>query len=134
MMITTTSKDGLTSNEKGRHAELLAATALLANGYTVMESLVPESFDYAIKRAGSKETKYVQVKTAFLRNEKRYGGEYLVVRGAKNNGDIYTRDEVDYFIAIWEGKAYMFPNREVSEYWIKPDDLAIKWTELKTEI
>lgn len=130
----TESATELTPSEKGRHAELIAATALLANGFTVMEPIAPEPFDMAIKRIGEKETKYIQVKTAFLRNEKRYGGEYLVVRGAKNNGKVYTKEEVDFFIAVWDGKAYMFPNRCVSEYWIKPKDLAVKWTELKAGI
>lgn len=124
----------LSPSEKGRHAELIAQTALLANGYTVLEPIAPEPFDMAIKRIGDKRTFYVQVKTAFLRNEKRYGGEYLVVRGAKNNGKVYTKDEVDFFIAVWDGKAYMFPNRECSEYWTRPKDLATKWTELKAAI
>lgn len=124
----------LTSTEKGRHAELLAQTALLAKGYTVMEPIAPEPFDLAIKHTGSKNTMYIQVKTAFLRNEERYGGEYLVVRGAKNNGDVYTKKEVDYFVAIWKGECYMFPNREVSEYWCKPEHVDAKWTKLETEI
>lgn len=124
----------LTSNNKGRHAELLAQTALLANGYIVMEPIAPEPFDLAVKRIGEDETFYVQVKTAYLRDEPRYGGEYIVVRGAKNNGSVYTEAEVDYFIAVWQGRAYMFPNREISEYWIRPKDLASKWTELSMDI
>lgn len=124
----------MTSIEKGRHAELIAHTALLANGWTVLEPSAPEPFDLAIKRLGDKTTYYIQVKTAFIRNEERYGGEYLIVRGAKNNGDKYTKEEVDYFVAIWQGKAYMFPNREIKEYWIRPNQLAEKWTELNLDI
>lgn len=122
----------LTSISKGMHAELLAQTALLANGYTVMTPLAPEPFDMAIKRIGDKTVYFVQVKTAFLRNEERYGGEYIVVRGAKNNGNVYTKQEVDYFVAVWDGEVYLFPNREVSEYWIRPSDLGEKWTKLET--
>lgn len=124
----------LTAIEKGRHAELIAQMALLANGWTVLEPIAPEPFDIAIKRIGDKKTYYVQVKTAFLRDEERYGGEYLVVRGAKNNGDKYTKEEADYFVAIWQGKAYMFPNREIKEYWIRPEDVSVRWTHLSTEI
>lgn len=122
------------SNEKGRHAELIAQTALLANGYTVMEPIAPEAFDLAIKRPDGGDTSYVQVKTAMLRDEPRYGGKYLVIRGAKNNGARYTRDEVDYFVAIWQGRAYMFPNSEQSEYWVKPDEIGEKWTELSVNL
>lgn len=126
--------NALTSNDKGRHAELIAQTALLASGYTVLEPIAPEPFDLAIKRPGDKRTYYVQVKTAFKRNEKRYYGEYIVVRGAKRNGDVYTKDEVDYFVAVWDGKVYMFPNREISEYWVRPSELGVKWAELPTGI
>jgi len=122
----------LTSISKGKHAELLAQTALLANGYTVMEPISAEPFDMAIKRIGDKATSFVQVKTAFLRDEERYGGEYIVVRGAKNNGKVYTSQEVDYFVAVWDGDVYLFPNREKSEYWIRPSDLDVKWTKLET--
>lgn len=124
----------LTPIEKGRHAELIAQMALLANGWTVLEPIAPEPFDLAIKRIGDKKTYYVQVKTAFLRDEPRYGGEYLIVRGTKNNGEKYTREEADYFVAIWQGKAYMFPNEEKSENWVRPEHIGDKWTELSCEI
>lgn len=123
----------LSSNQKGKHAELLAATALLANGYSVMEPISPQPYDLAVRRADG-STKYVQVKTAFKRDEKRYGGEYLVVRGAKNNGDVYTKDEVDLFVAVWDGDVYLFPNREVKEYWIRPEQIGEKWTKLERGI
>lgn len=120
------------SNEIGKHAELLAQTALLANGYSVLEPISPQAYDLAIRNPSTQETSYVQVKTMFLRDEERYGGQYLVVRGARNNGKTYTLDEVDYFVAVWEGDVFMFPNREVSEYWIKPENLDVKWTRLET--
>ncbi len=124
----------LTSTEKGRHAELLAQTALLANGYTVMEPISAEPFDMAIKRIGDKTVHFVQVKTAFMRDDKRYGGEYVVVKGVKNNGKVYTKGEVDYFVAVWQGVCYLFPNREISEYWERPWNVDDKWTKLSTEI
>src|SRR5690625_378240 len=132
--ITKEKTNELTPTERGRHAELLAQTALLANGYTVLEPISPEPFDLAIKRVGTNRTFYVQVKTAFLRDEERYGGQYIVVKGAKSNGDVYTKDEVDYFVAIWQGECYMFPNREISEYWVRPDQIETKWTKLSDKI
>lgn len=122
----------LSAIEKGRHAELLAQTALLANGWTVSEPIAPEPFDLTIKRAGSKRAYYVQVKTANVRSEERYGTDYVVVRGAKNNGDVYTRKEVDYFVTVLNGDVYMFDNREISEYWSKLTEVSEKWTKLET--
>src|SRR5690625_1496021 len=94
----------LTANDRGRHAELLAATALLANGYSVLEPVSPQPYDLAIRDPYTLDTYYVQIKTALLRAEpndlKRYGREYLRISGARNSGDVYLRDEVDYFIAV----------------------------------
>ncbi len=124
----------LSSNSKGKHAELLAATALLANGWSVLEPISPQAYDLAARNPDTQETVYVQVKTAFKRSEERYGGEYLVVRGARNNGRVYGLDEVDVFIAVWEGDCYLFPNREKSEYWIRPEHIDVKWTKLERDI
>ena len=131
-MATTTIE--LSSNIKGRHAELLTQTALLANGYSVLEPISPQPYDLAIRHPETGETSYVQIKTAFLRDEPRYGGEYVVVRGAKNNGQTYTKKEVDYFAAVWDGEVYLFPNREISEYWVRPAELGVKWQRLSTDI
>lgn len=130
----TTQDMKMTSNDKGRHAELLAQTALLANGWQVSEPIAPEAYDLSFKRPDSKQTFYGQVKTAFVRDEERYGGKYVIVRGHKSNGDVYTREEVDYFLTVYDGEVYMFPNREVSEYWIRPRDIARKWTLLRRAI
>ena len=123
-----------TSNDKGKHAELLAQTALLANGYNVLEPISPQPYDLAARNPQTQETVYYQVKTAFLRDEERYGGEYLVVKGARNNGKVYEKDEVDRFIAVWNGTCYVFPNREVSEYWVRPWQVDEKWTKLETSL
>ena len=123
-----------TSNDKGKHAELLAQTALLANGYNVLEPISPQPYDLAARNPQTQETVYYQVKTAFLRDEERYGGEYLVVKGARNNGKVYEKDEVDRFIAVWNGTCYVFPNREVSEYWVRPWQVDKKWTKLGTAL
>lgn len=132
-MTDTLSKE-LSSNEKGRHAELLAQTALLANGWTVLEPIAPEPFDLAIRRIDEDKTYYIQVKTASYRDEPKYNGAWVISKGAKNNGERYTRSEVDYFIAIWEGSVYMFPNTLQREYWIRPWEIADKWTKLETRL
>src|SRR5690625_449141 len=131
----------LTANDRGRHAELLAATALLANGYSVLEPVSPQPYDLAIRDRYTLDTYYVQIKTALLRGEpndlKRYGREYLRISGARNSGDVYLRDEVDYVIAVWDGECYVFANREISEYWISVDELktdASRWKKLETFI
>lgn len=134
MTNTTFKQATITSNEKGRHAELIAQTALLANGWQVSEPITPVAYDLTFRKPNSKRTYYAQVKTAFERNEPRYGGKYVIVRGHRSNGDVYTRNEVDYFIAVYNGEVYMFPNREVSEYWIRPEDISLKWTHLRRSL
>ena len=128
----------LSSNEKGKHAELLAATAFLANGYTVMEPISPQPYDLAVKHPKSRKVSFVQVKTAYLRDTpediKRYGHAYLRVPGVKNKGAIYTKDEVDLFAAVWEGEVYIFPNREIQDYWVLPEKVSEKWTKLERGI
>jgi len=128
----------LTTTEKGKHAELLAQTALLANGYTVLEPIAPESFDLAVRNPTTRETLYVQVKTAYLRDSdediRRYGGAYLVVRGAPTSGKPYPPEDVDSFIAVWQGRVFMFPNEGLREYWVKASEVSDKWTEIFYEI
>lgn len=117
----------LTASEKGRHAELLAQTALLARGWSVLEPIAPEPYDLAIRRHADNRTYYVQVKTVLYRDEAKYNGEWLVVKGAKSNRKVYTRNEVDYFVAVWRGGVYMFPNEGKSEYWVRPWEIDDKW-------
>ena len=120
----------MTATEKGKYTELLAQTALLANGWTVLEPIAAEPFDLAITKIRSRKTYYVQVKTSFRRNEERYNGEYVVVRGTKGNGDVYSIDEVDYFVTSVDNDVYMFPNGEKSEYWVKSKNVDKVWTRL----
>ncbi len=128
----------LSSNEKGTHAELLAAIALHANGWAVSTPFGDQAYDLSFRRVDSKRTYYGQVKTAQLRDsdedKRKYNGEWIVVKGAKNNGERYSQEEVDYFLAVWDGKVYMFPNEMQREYWCRPWLLGEKWTELKIGI
>lgn len=116
----------------GRHSELLATTALLANGWTVMESVAPEVFDLGITRPGmGREFYRVQVKTARRRDDRN--GE-IVVYARKNKGGVYTKDEADYIIGILDGEVFMFENREIGEYWTNDANVDEKWTRLSTGI
>ena len=126
------------SNDKGKHSELLAQTALLANGWSVLEPISPQPYDLAARCPLTGEIIYVQVKTAYIRDSdkdvERYGKAYLRVPGARNNGRKYETGEVDYFIAVWQGECYMFRNREKTEYWVLPEEIGDKWDRLSMEI
>ena len=124
----------LSSNEKGTHAELLTQTALLANGWAVSIPIGDQAYDLSFRKPDSKRTYYGQVKTAQLRDEKRYNGEWVIVKGAKNSGELYSKEEVDFFLAIYNGEVFMFPNLEQSEYWVRPDKVDEKWTKLERAI
>ena len=127
-----TTSNAMTTANKGRHAELIAITALLANGYQVMEPTTPDVFDLGITRPGRTDFKRIQVKTA--RHRIKDGAEWIVVTGTRNNGQVYTTDEVDAFIGVYDGIAYMFECRNISEYWCKPTELDEKWTRLDASI
>lgn len=124
---------GIDSNGIGKHSELLAEIALTARGYQVLiPSSDTEAYDLAIKEG--KETKFIQVKTAYPRDEERYNGLWLTIKGRKNNGNVYTKDEVDYFIMVWKNKCYMFPNREIKEYWFREHQLGERTTYLEANL
>lgn len=120
------------SSSIGRHSELIAQTALLANGFTVLEPIVPEPFDLAVTRKGDATIQRIQIKTILKRNKS--GRDWYVIRGKKNSGGVYTVDDADYFIGVYENRVYMTPNREISEYWAAVDEVETKWTRLLTTI
>lgn len=112
---------------RGTHSELLAMTALLANGWDVSEPVSPRRFDLVIKPPNSTEWVQAQVKTARQRQDRN--GE-IVVYAKKNNGEVYTVDEAKYLIGIYNGEVFIFENREITEYWVAEDKIAEKWTHL----
>lgn len=115
----------LTSAQTGRLSELTAAVALIRNGYEVAEPLVVSAYDYLIKRPGSDVFEQAQIKTVYVR-EDRDGA--LVVKGAKNNGMPYSREEASVIIGVDRFNAYIIENREQSEYWAKDEVVAAgKW-------
>lgn len=121
-----------TSATIGRHSELIAQTALTANGWTVLIPDGVEPFDLAITRKGDATLRRIQIKTILKRNKS--GNEWYVIRGRKNNGEVYAADEADYFIGVYDNCVYMTPNRGISEYWAAVDEVETKWTRLYTTI
>lgn len=122
----------LTTASIGRHSELLAQTALLANGWTVLESIVPEPFDLAVTKRGDNRICRIQIKTLIQRNKK--GIDYYVLKGKKNNGDVYDMDDCNVFMGIYHNVVYLVDNRCIGEYWVRVDEVAEKWTELPTTL
>jgi hypothetical protein len=116
---------------KGRHSELLAQTALLANGWQVAEPIAPEPYDLVAKAPGSAEWQTIQIKTARARDDRN--GE-IVCYAKKNNGEVYGRQDCDLFIAVLNGEVYMFENRNLTEYWVSADKVAEKWAKLEIGI
>lgn len=112
---------------KGTHSELLAQTALLANGWDVAEPVAPRAFDLVAKPPLHDNWVQIQVKTARQRNDRN--GE-IVVYAKKNNGKPYTLEEADYIIGIYNGEVYLFENREIGEYWVTPELINARWTHL----
>jgi hypothetical protein len=116
---------------KGRHSELLAQTALLANGWNVSEPIAPEAFDLVARAPGSADWLRIQIKSARVRDD-RDGS--IVCYARKNNGKNYDENDCDLFIAVLNSDVYLFPNRNISEYWVTPENIAEKWTKLAIEI
>lgn len=127
-----TSAQALTTASIGRHSELLAQTALLANGWTPLEPLFPDAFDIAVTKRGDNRICRIQVKTILKRNKD--GVDYYVVKGKKSNGNVYMLDDCDVFIGVYHNVVYLLENREISEYWVRVDEVAEKWTELPTTL
>lgn len=122
----------LTTASIGRHSELLAQTALLAHGYTVLEPIVPEPYDLAVTKRGDNRIVRVQIKTLVKRNKD--GVDYFVLKAKKNNGQVYGKDDCDVFIGVTNNVVFLVENRCIGEYWTRVDEVAEKWTELPTTL
>ena len=116
---------------KGRHSELLAQTALLANGWSVSEPIAPEPFDLVARAPGETDWLRIQIKSARVRDDRN--GE-IVCYTRKNNGKVYDQDDCDLFIAVLNSDVYMFANRNISEYWVTASNIEEKWTKLEIGI
>ncbi len=108
-------------------------------GWAVAKPETRESYDIVARDPVSAEWKTFQVKTILLRADRR---NEMVVYARKGNGKPYSQPEADYIIGILGGKpeadgkpavtprAWMFPNRGISEYWATETTAADRWFEL----
>lgn len=127
-MNTISKMEELSSTMKGRRAELIAASAFMANGYIVLEPMAAETFDLLVHKEGSGE--YIRVQTKTITKRERDGVEYFVIKGRRNTGKPYTLEETDIFAGVYEGKVYITENRVLSEYWCRADEADTKWLRL----
>lgn len=121
-------QSNLSTSVVGRHSELLAMAALLADGWSVSEPTVPEAHDLKAEKDGT--TVKIQVKTIKLRVKD--GVPYYVIRGLKNSGQVYDKYDCDAFVGVYDGHVYYVENSEISEYWTKADEP--KWRALPIKI
>ena len=120
----------LSTSSIGRHSELLAMAALIANGWSVSEPTVPEAYDLLAYKDGL--TVKAQVKT--IKQRTRDGIDYYVIRGLKNSGQVYDLSDCDVFIGVVGDCVYMADCRSISEYWVRADEVDDKWRKLALKI
>lgn len=120
----------LSTSSVGRHSELLAMAALIADGWCVHEATTPEAHDLLAVKDG--QAVRIQVKTIKLREKD--GVHYYVIRGLKNSGVPYDKSDCDAFCGVVDGRVFITANREISEYWARVDEVNEKWSELQLKI
>lgn len=125
-----TQETTLSTSTIGRHSELLAMAALLADGWSVSEPAVPESHDLLASKDG--QTIRIQVKT--IKQRTRDNIDYYVIRGLKNSGQVYDESDCDAFIGVVGEHVFFTDCRGISEYWVRADDVFNKWQYLPLKI
>lgn len=120
----------LSTSSVGRHSELLAMAALIADGWTVSEPSVPGAYDLLAEKDG----KYVRVQVKTIKLRDKEGVPYYVIRGLKNSGVPYDKSDCDVFCGVVDGRVFMTEVRSISEYWARVDEVSEKWTELPVSI
>jgi hypothetical protein len=97
----------------------------------VSEPIAPEAFDLVARAPGSADWLRIQIKSARVRDD-RDGS--IVCYARKNNGKPYDESDCDLFIAVLNSDVYLFPNRNISEYWVTATNITEKWTKLEIGI
>ena len=120
----------LSTSTIGRHSELLAMAALLADGWSVSEPTVPEAHDLLASKNGQQMR--IQVKT--IKQREKDSVPYYVIRGLKNNREVYSLSDCDAFIGVVGEHVYLAENRCLSEYWAKVSEVDEKWRYLPLKI
>ena len=108
----------------GKRSELLAQTALLANGYEVAQPIAPEPYDLVARDPVTGSWATFQVKTVRIREDR--GAAVVVAK--RSDGSPYTRQDADYLIGVVGDEVYLIKNTGQSEYWSPIDD--IRWERL----
>lgn len=112
----------------GKRSELLAASALLSNGYEgVAYPITDEPYDIIARNPITKTFETFQVKTARIREDK---GNAIVIYAKKGDGTAYTREEIDYILGVIGDDVYLIENRGIGEYWASPRNISQKWRKL----
>lgn len=127
---TATAQSELSTSTIGRHSELLAMAALLADGWSVSEPTVPEAHDLIASKDGQQMR--IQVKT--IKQREKDGTPYYVIRGLKNNREVYSLSDCDAFIGVVGEHVYLTECRAISEYWVRVDEASEKWNYLPLKI
>lgn len=120
----------LTSSSVGRHSELLAMAALIADGWCVHEATTPEAHDLLASKTVGNLTQYQRIQVKTIVTRERDGHKYYVIRGLKNSGVPYTVADCDAFIGVIDGRVYLTACTGLTEYWVKAEEVAEKWREL----
>ena len=108
----------------GRSSELTAQSALMRNGYTVLEPQTVESYDCVVVPPAGKFLK-AQIKTIQIRHDR---GGALVVSSKKGDGTPYAVSEVDVIVGVDGNNVYVIPNTGQGEYWANNASIAArKW-------
>ena len=125
-----TESQALSTSSIGRHSELLAMAALIADGWVVHEATTPEAYDLIAIKDG----RYIRAQVKTIKQRTRDGVDYYVIRGLKNSGQVYTLEDCDIFIGVIDGRVYWTETRDISEYWVKAVEVNEKWRMLPLNI
>lgn len=112
----------------GKRSELLAQTALLANGYEVAQPIAPETYDLVARDPITGSWATFQVKTARIREDR--GAAVVVAK--RSDGSPYTRQDADYLIGVVGNDVFLIENTGQGEYWTALD--GIRWKRLSLDL
>lgn len=118
----------ISTQTKGTHSQLIAASALLAKGYGVSEPMVDEGYDFVVYDKEKGKFLKAQVKTIFHRTDKK--SDYYVVFARRGKKRAYTKEEADVLIGVYGNEVYLIENIGNQEYWSKPHEANTKWEQL----
>lgn len=114
----------------GKRSELLAQTALLANGYEVAQPIAPEPYDLVARDPITGSWATFQVKTARVREDR---GAVVVV-AKRNDGSPYTPQDADYLIGVIGNDVFLIENTGQGEYWSTPEGIDARWRKLTLDL